>query len=102
MVHKQLEEEKKQNQKPCEEVELSPTLAEMNEQYKAHKREIEQYPDKYFQNKSAIEQGLTNFKFEKNALRAVSKRSLKILDKAEKLEEIRLEKEKVERLKKEA
>ena len=50
---------------------------------------IEQYPDEYLKDKNAVEQGLINFKFEKKALRVVSRRALKILAKAEKLEEIR-------------
>ena len=63
---------------------------------------IEQYPDEYLKDKNAVEQGLINFKFEKKALRVVSRRALKILAKAEKLEEIRFEKEKTLRLQKEA
>jgi hypothetical protein len=59
---------------------------------------IEQYPDEYLKDKNAVEQGLINFKFEKKALRVVSRRALKILAKAEKLEEIRCEKEKTLRL----
>ena len=63
---------------------------------------IEQYPDEYLKDKNAVEQGLINFKFEKKALRVVSRRAQKILAKAEKLEEIRCEKEKTLRLQKEA
>lgn len=63
---------------------------------------IEQFTDEYLKDKNAVEQGLINFKFEKKALRVVSRRALKILAKAEKLEEIRCEKEKTLRLQKEA